>query len=424
MTTVYTITERFGGLQKWLLGGYVLFLAIQVDVGGETNVRFAASDVFLGIYLLMVVAGFVRLRVFPDAWTPWQLAFGAMLILGNLISVLNLGRLSTYALVNKDLGMVTLFLSYMFFSSIALDIERVRWILRMLVYGVVANNVVALATFAAHRLTGLTIAALHSDSPRLSGTLPDSNQYSSFLGMALIIVLVTSIGPRPLVSRGFAVLAVLSLAMGIVLTYSRSGFIGVLFGLMVIAPFRPKVMGAFAAATLAGLVGIVLVMGADYIQTVMALTQRPDQIQVRMHIIDTALPMFAQSPIFGIGLGVFAERYVQNIIHNTPVWILTEFGLVGLVVFAGLFLTFVFRAWRVFRGTGPDTQTVVLALVAVHFQMLGVSMGVEAFYQRHWWLVMALIGSIYAFTQAEAALQAPGFQPSDESLPARGEALG
>lgn len=424
MTTRYTSTERFGGPSKWLLCGYLLFLAIQVNVGGATNVRFAPSDVFLGIYLLMVVAGSVRLRIFPDAWTPWQLAFGAVIILGNLVSVLNIGRLSTYTLVNKDIGLITLFLSYMFFSSVALDLERVRWILKMLVYGIVANNLIALAAFAGYRIIGLTVSALHSDSPRLSGMLPDSNQYSSLLGMALLILLVTSMGPRPLVSRAFAVLAVLSLAMGIVLAYSRSGVIGLILGLAVIVPFRPKVVGAVAGAALLGFGAIVLVLGVDYIQTATALALRPDQVQVRMHIIDTALPMFAESPIFGIGLGVFAERYVQNIIHNTPVWILTEFGLLGLVVFAGLFGNFVLRAWRVYRTTGPETQSVILALVAVHFQMLGVSMGVEAFYQRHWWLVMALIGSVYSFTLNQTEVGAPRPQPPGEALYARQEAHG
>ncbi|HEY3265345.1 MAG TPA: O-antigen ligase family protein [Armatimonadota bacterium] len=424
MTTIQTTTERFAGPLKWLLGAYVLFLAIQVDVGGENNVRLAPGDIALGLYLLMVATGFVRLRIIPAAWSAWHLAFAAVLILGNLIAVLSIGKLSTYALVNKDIGMITLFLSYMFFTAVAVDMERVRWILRLVVYGIVASNLLALAAFAANRLTGITIAALHSDSARLSGMAPDSNQYSSFLGMALIIVLVTSLGARPLVSRSYAVLAVMSLAMGIVLAYSRSGAIGVLLGLLVIAPFRPKVMGAVVAAAIAGVAAIVLVLGVNYLQTASALAQRPDQIQVRVHIIDTALPMFAESPIFGIGLGVFAERYVQNIIHNTPVWILTEFGLVGLAVFGGLFLTFVVRAWRVYRVGGPETQSVILALVAVHFQMLGVSMGVEAFYQRHWWLVMALIGSVYAFTMNPTEQGEPAVQPAEERLPANWEALG
>jgi hypothetical protein len=40
----------------------------------------------------------------------------------------------------------------------------------------------------------------------------------------------------------------------------------------------------------------------------------------------------------------------------------------------------------------------VLALLLAHAAMLGVAMGIEAFYQRHWWLVMALIASAYSLT--------------------------
>jgi hypothetical protein len=38
-----------------------------------------------------------------------------------------------------------------------------------------------------------------------------------------------------------------------------------------------------------------------------------------------------------------------------------------------------------------------------HTAMLGLAMGIEAFYQRHWWLVFALIASSYSLV-----IQAPG----------------
>jgi putative inorganic carbon (HCO3(-)) transporter len=39
-----------------------------------------------------------------------------------------------------------------------------------------------------------------------------------------------------------------------------------------------------------------------------------------------------------------------------------------------------------------------LALLLAHAAMLGVAMGIEAFYQRHWWLVFSLIASSYSLT--------------------------
>ena len=35
----------------------------------------------------------------------------------------------------------------------------------------------------------------------------------------------------------------------------------------------------------------------------------------------------------------------------------------------------------------------MLALLMGHTAMFGLAMGIEAFYQRHWWLILALIAS-------------------------------
>ena len=39
-----------------------------------------------------------------------------------------------------------------------------------------------------------------------------------------------------------------------------------------------------------------------------------------------------------------------------------------------------------------------LALMLAHTAMFGLAMGIEAFYQRHWWLVFGLIASSYSLT--------------------------
>jgi hypothetical protein len=43
-----------------------------------------------------------------------------------------------------------------------------------------------------------------------------------------------------------------------------------------------------------------------------------------------------------------------------------------------------------------------LALLLAHAAMLGVAMGIEAFYQRHWWLIFSLIASSYSLARRTA----------------------
>jgi hypothetical protein len=55
-------------------------------------------------------------------------------------------------------------------------------------------------------------------------------------------------------------------------------------------------------------------------------------------------------------------------------------------------------AWMAYQSAPPREQPIALALFLAHAAMVGVAMGIEAFYQRYWWLVLGLIGSAYSLT--------------------------
>ena len=106
--------------------------------------------------------------------------------------------------------------------------------------------------------------------------------------------------------------------------------------------------------------------------------------------------MWRQSPIFGEGLGVFTARSTQwfghsTVIHNTPLWILAEFGLVGAIVFGWFFL----KLWgySVNVGSSRDelTRYALLLLLIVFFVF---SQFHEMLFQRIIWLIGgALLGA-------------------------------
>jgi hypothetical protein len=80
---------------------------------------------------------------------------------------------------------------------------------------------------------------------------------------------------------------------------------------------------------------------------------------------------------------------------TAPAWFLADFGLIGLVVFLGL------CAWVLWRAVvvAPTARSLgrsglVRGLVLSHIAMAGLSIGIEAFYQRHWWLVMGAIAAL------------------------------
>jgi O-antigen ligase len=77
-------------------------------------------------------------------------------------------------------------------------------------------------------------------------------------------------------------------------------------------------------------------------------------------------------------------------------WFLADFGILGLaalLIFLGWFFA---KAWFAYRFAPERKRPLVLALLLAHAAMVGLAMGIEAFYQRHWWLIFGLIASSYS----------------------------
>lgn len=101
--------------------------------------------------------------------------------------------------------------------------------------------------------------------------------------------------------------------------------------------------------------------------------------------------LWRQSPIFGVGLGVFNAKspawfgYPQ-VIHNTALWFLAEFGVVGLIVMGWIF----FQLTRYAIVTqGPRLVRHALLLLLLAFALF--SCVHEIFYQRIFWLVLGAL---------------------------------
>lgn len=110
----------------------------------------------------------------------------------------------------------------------------------------------------------------------------------------------------------------------------------------------------------------------------------------RWESIKRGVSLWLDYPIFGAGLGVFIEQSTQwfsrpLVIHSTPIWILAEFGIVGVVIF----LTILIYSARSLIKLGyfkPYHYAILLLLLV--FVVFGLAH--EIFNQRFFWLVLGI----------------------------------
>jgi putative inorganic carbon (HCO3(-)) transporter len=185
------------------------------------------------------------------------------------------------------------------------------------------------------------------------------------------------------------------------------------FACLVALIFRPKLVTAGVAVGLAALLLLAVIIVGPEQDRILVLADRPQTTQERIDQIVQGADMIGEHPLFGVGLGNFEDlnrysRHRPNFIigeqrvyriHNTSWWILTEFGLVGLVIFACFIGWFFVEGAAVYRRAPPEHAQIVLGLMCAHAGMLGLSFGIESLYQRHWWFAMALIGSARVITR-------------------------
>jgi putative inorganic carbon (hco3(-)) transporter len=373
-----------------LLTAYVALLPFQFEVSNSMN--FAPADCLL-VLVLVLAAGQLKYR--KPAWTVWHFGLVLTFVVGSFVAVGRFGTLDRYELLNKDAGLVLPFLSYAAITSAIVEWEDIRHILRVFTLSVVIQNIVAVGGFLAAYFFGVTNPFTRYGGLRLSGVLLDPNAYGGLLAMTLIIVESASWGAAPLFSGTFLWLARSTLGLGILFTFSRSAWVALGLSLLVFCAVRTRVAARLIVAGMVGAPCLFLLMGQRFLPIFQEMASRPKQVQGRFDLIHDAYADFVQHPLLGGGIGSF-RLSEGEIAHNSAMWFLADFGIVGLAVFLGFLGWFFVKGWCAYRFAPVREQPVALALLLAHTSMLGLAMGIEAFYQRHWWVVFGLIASAYS----------------------------
>lgn len=114
-----------------------------------------------------------------------------------------------------------------------------------------------------------------------------------------------------------------------------------------------------------------------------------DQERWQSYIL--ALKIWLESPLLGAGLGVFLARSPTwfghpLVIHSTPLWILAEFGMVGIIIFGGTAFMFLRHIVGYWQALPVQRITLLLLLSFAAFSLVH-----EISYQRIFWLALGLL---------------------------------
>lgn len=318
-------------------------------------VKLTTSAALMGILVVVWLVRGARSTSWPWRATPldWPvLAFAGATVL----SLLGFAGQVDQQLVGvlKALGGFLIF----FIATQTLETKQDVW---LLLGAVVASGLIQAVWLTYQVLSGGQVV---SDTTRATGTVIDPNIFAGYLILLIPLVVAVGLSLRATWSLGATALAFIVLAVALVATLSRSGWLGLSVATVGLAILLPKqrwkvilLVGGVGAALLSvGLVGpIAARLGPG--------TQGPSEILLsRWNVWTESAQIFIQHPIFGVGVMNLTNYLPSNSIpgteilndaHNIFLNMAAERGVIGLATF----VFFVFMLFRTLRRVLPATTS-------------------------------------------------------------------
>ena len=217
----------------------------------------------------------------------------------------------------------------------------------------------------------LQFANAYTSFFRVTSLFADSNIYGRYLAVGIAVTFVLLWLERLRLAIGLPVLAVL--LGGLYFSYSQSSFVALfaavlLVGLVAGDRRARLVLATTAAAVILATVAVFAVVSWD--------ESSRRATSGRLPLVELTLPVFADHPVAGVGIGAQArassrledarERVRRNVSHTTPLAVAAELGLLGLAAYAGFLFAAIrssFLAMRRDRALGLSLLAVFTVLV-------------------------------------------------------------
>lgn len=286
----------------------------------------------------------------------------------------------------------------------------VQLIVAAFVFGAVLSVSIGLAATGLQPVDSAIETATHTEG-RLKGGSADPNYLAAGIVPAIVLAAGLAAMTRSALWRWAIGVAIAILSVGLAATQSRGGFIALLVAavgaVVLLRRHRVQVLGAIAV--FAGLFALALATTPGAWER---LTNVDGGGNGRSDLWTVAWRVGQEHPVAGVGISDFAaeaHRYVRrpgqlteahqivdrpHVAHNTYLQVLTELGIVGLVLFVALMAALVaitVGAGRMLRARGqPTLATLAGALLVAQVAWLAALFFISAAGDRRLWVLLAL----------------------------------
>lgn len=371
------------------IGLVLMVIALSLDTAGRLITSPVTITVYhvtllatLAVWAIRLLSGDEKLRPRLSAVT---LGFAALVLAALFSLPLSLNQGAT---VTAIIRLSFLFFFYLAFETLIVDRSVARLVVRTLVATAAFSSLLAAAQY---RLPGFMLGVVHTQTSKLGAVLvrpggffSDPNYLGTFLSVAVLAALAEAMHSKRIRGSALWFAAAGICAIGLVVTFSRTAWVGIAAGFVVLVLSSPKrrvpwLLGASALA-----VAVVLAASpTNVVSRFESITNvsSDKSIATRYLMIGSTVDMIEDHWALGTGLGAFDVAYEPyrragshtNIFkpHQVPLAMWAEMGIPGLLaeilLVAGVFIEIRRRrhkGWNRYEAAG------VAGLVALLVQSL------------------------------------------------------
>jgi hypothetical protein len=417
----------FTGLEKtFLLQPITTYVVAGVSIGLMEITLATLYAIWLARILVLRAASIPKLTRLD----LWVLAFwlahsvSAFSALSGTLVLFEVVRLAKYALA-------------FFFLEHNLERRHLKGIIAGVLFAITLQTAVAVIQYRTGQLLGVGQTKGSSDKNydqyvvtgfenvrRAEGTTFDSHALGLFMAMSLPVAFAAAATRTlPLWLRATsAAIGGIGL-LGLTVSFARAGWVAFLgaIGVLAIVLIRGQWRGYGKRLAGAGIVMLVILslLATPLIPQVRRriVEAPPELVSARVETVQMGLSMWKANPWTGLGANNYMRALEVNFsifegdpyfipAHNMPTMILIELGVLGLIVFGGMCISFFRSGWRAAKTTAPLEQSLSGAFLGalVAWQIEGIFDPIYITNVTYFllWFQLGMIGGLSRLAQSRS----------------------